>query len=428
MLEDLSRDDDRTMSWTSVADMLSQPCWGRTWVIQELASAWIATFYHGSVTLDMSLMLVIVQLLKTCHWPLTRVPAMNFLYRNRPGLFNISHELLGIWYLFQNRCDGISLHHVLRLSRKMSCQDPKDEVFAILGLASDEIKNAFPIDYRQPTAAVYARAIIVYYQHFHDLDVLLDMDSVPEKSEYPSWVVGWNQGHRSKYCSLLSLKFRAGLYDEPLTAAADEHAMVLALDVICVDTVTCHDFQGTTKSFNKDILSSPPTWTWDIDFVIRSLSQDGPLCNAIKGAVYDTITAGHQKPSVKSSAYTRRITQYNNAAAVSLEKIDLSREERKPNDWEDTLNQAVNWTRNRTLILSKQRYSGLAPSHTLPGDSIFAIHGLSIPAILRLKDDGTWTFIGAAYVRGLMDGEAIEYMKKGKYISRRYGFHGEHFY
>ena len=67
------------------------------------------------------------------------------------------------------------------------------------------------------------------------------------------------------------------------------------------------------------------------------------------------------------------------------------------------------------MILSNARLLGLAPAKTKPGDRVSIILGFCMPAILRAKEDGTWTFVGAAYVRGFMDGEALLGLESGIY-------------
>jgi hypothetical protein len=77
------------------------------------------------------------------------------------------------------------------------------------------------------------------------------------------------------------------------------------------------------------------------------------------------------------------------------------------------LGDAKFWTRNRAIIVSKTRYLGLAPEATCPGDYIFLLLGLGLPAILRPQQDGAWSFVGTALILGLMGGEAMLGFKRG---------------
>lgn len=61
----------------------------------------------------------------------------------------------------------------------------------------------------------------------------------------------------------------------------------------------------------------------------------------------------------------------------------------------------------RSLILSAGGYIGLAPFPTLPDDKVCILHGFHAPVILRPRGDGSYTFVGDAYIHALMDGEVF---------------------
>ena len=72
------------------------------------------------------------------------------------------------------------------------------------------------------------------------------------------------------------------------------------------------------------------------------------------------------------------------------------------------------WACGRTVIVSQSGLIGLGPWRTLPGDIICRLAGLSVPTILRRRDDEAYTFVGDAYVHGVMDGEAIKTVEAGE--------------
>ena len=85
----------------------------------------------------------------------------------------------------------------------------------------------------------------------------------------------------------------------------------------------------------------------------------------------------------------------------------------KPVDWRRLLFHASTHTIGRTLTLSKRRYLGLASKATEPGDQIFVLFEPFEPVILRAQDDGTFKFIGTAYVHGIIKGEALRDVEQG---------------
>jgi hypothetical protein len=69
----------------------------------------------------------------------------------------------------------------------------------------------------------------------------------------------------------------------------------------------------------------------------------------------------------------------------------------------------------RRLAVSENKHIGLASQRARVGDSICVLYGCSIPVLLRKDSDGRWTFVGDVYVHGLMNGEAVELMRKGTF-------------
>lgn len=61
----------------------------------------------------------------------------------------------------------------------------------------------------------------------------------------------------------------------------------------------------------------------------------------------------------------------------------------------------------RVFFITQDRYMGLAPIGCEAGDRICVIRGGSVPFVIQKHDDG-WLLMGECYVRGLMDGEAIQ--------------------
>jgi hypothetical protein len=125
----------------------------------------------------------------------------------------------------------------------------------------------------------------------------------------------------------------------------------------------------------------------------------------VEAVVYDVLVAGQLS---SSSGWKRH------EVAHAAEGSD-----RPPMHWEEMLRHAVGQTKNRTVILSKGRYLGLAPSLSQPGDQVVVLFGLREPAILRPQQDGSYIFLGTAYIHGLMRGEALRGLSDGNFAVER---------
>lgn len=70
-------------------------------------------------------------------------------------------------------------------------------------------------------------------------------------------------------------------------------------------------------------------------------------------------------------------------------------------------------SRGRCFFINTERYMGLAPQATQPGDRICILYGRRTPYIQRPHPNkSTYRLIGDAYVHGIMDGEAFELRDK----------------
>jgi hypothetical protein len=72
---------------------------------------------------------------------------------------------------------------------------------------------------------------------------------------------------------------------------------------------------------------------------------------------------------------------------------------------------------NRTFIVTKRGYFGLAPPHAQPGDWICVLLTAHVPFVLRRLDERHYSFVGDSYVYGISEGEIFDWAKaNGKKI------------
>ncbi|KAE8358627.1 hypothetical protein BDV27DRAFT_163403 [Aspergillus caelatus] len=67
----------------------------------------------------------------------------------------------------------------------------------------------------------------------------------------------------------------------------------------------------------------------------------------------------------------------------------------------------------RRLFVTEKRYLGLGPASMLDGDEVWVIPGAGAAFVLRPVEQETFSLIGAAYVHGAMNGEAVEQCNAG---------------
>jgi hypothetical protein len=78
-------------------------------------------------------------------------------------------------------------------------------------------------------------------------------------------------------------------------------------------------------------------------------------------------------------------------------------------DWAESLSEG------RSFFVSQKGYTGPLPDRARPGDIISLLLGGEVFYILRPKEEN-YALVGKCYVRGLMDGEAMEDLGRENYI------------
>ena len=183
-----------TTEWVAVMHILSRPWFTRAWIIQELLVAQRSIFLCGPVELERDLVLDFAGNVK-------KFPTL----KNALGLY--SHAPIDCdrpsWENSTMLCDLVTLYktfekrrlvELLRYTRSFSATDPRDKVFALVGLA-DDISNDF-IDYGNTESKVsFDVASFLLTDDSAKLPNALDLLSYVEHrdkpSDLPSWVPDW---------------------------------------------------------------------------------------------------------------------------------------------------------------------------------------------------------------------------------------------
>ena len=70
----------------------------------------------------------------------------------------------------------------------------------------------------------------------------------------------------------------------------------------------------------------------------------------------------------------------------------------------------MNFCLYRRFLVTKEGRFAVGPISTMEGDKVVLLSGSPVPYIMQKEGkerEGTWTFIGTAYIHGIMDGETM---------------------
>lgn len=394
-------------SWSSVAQLLCRPWWSRAWTVQELISARRATVLCGTSSVPWPLLDMTIQMM-------LRNTKIEELYgKRKQELFhNAVEDAHGFAYERSHRIqDGTgSLDFVMlmQITRYRDCQDPRDKVFSVLSLLTEDFQASFNPDYLAPVSMVFAGAVRSYIQHARDLHVLSSCCLSKQASDLslPSWVPDWTRAFDMSYLGGYSpndtdYNFRAS-GDSSAIASFSDDLRTLTVSGLVIDTVTYNRLQKTDQDFDyQDDESSGqncPRCSWDIHKIVAELE------GTAKGGVRSS-----RRASVRKAVFQTLIVDRDPVRGRRRQRLKLTEQNGQtwPEPLEDYLAHVRLWTQERSLIASARGYIGLAPSSTLPGDKICVLYGFHAPVILRPSADRSHLLVGDAYVHELMDGEAV---------------------
>jgi hypothetical protein len=420
---------------------------GTSLVVQELVVAKDAICYCGKTSLAWSVVCTNIDAIGS---GLLMTIAQSSHHFSKSGALD---RAWGVSYLrskFMKR-GYIDLWSLLHRNRWQDCMDPRDKVYSILGMMNQRIRRTLQPDYTKSVSQVFTMAIVADIKHSGELEVLnlVDHSSITLNQMLPSWVAdlqNFVQTWRLTKYVPKSKSYRSVRLNS-ITFSGDLH--ILHTDGLFIDVVEDACVQQTDAAL-EPLPPADDRWTWDIEKMTARLANEGgistsdqeeglktpeDLARSLGRAIYDVMIAGQ---ICTLSDWVQHDVRYPEEKPLNIEDRDFqqshlsgkatSNEQApeslrgsvlKPKDWEKLLFHASHQTLGRTLILSKTRYLALAPKATQPRDQIFVLFGLHEPAILRPQDDGTFKFVGTAYVHGFMKGEALKGWQAGEFRQQR---------
>jgi hypothetical protein len=323
------------------------------------------------------------------------------------------------------RQQGMSLiAHLIRAftltsDAAIDASEPKDRIYALLGIASDAEQLAIRPEYRSDIGfqQVYAEVARSLVWNGH-LDILtLCRSGYSRKSPYektirdaklPSWAPDWTKPLARPWGGALEDQlFRASGNTKFTPHRHDEQN--LPPNVLTIET----RFVETLKE-----VGSPWTPQWQVGFDYdgaRTLfteienflekSETRYSIKELKEAAW-RIPIGDQE--FDALGMSQRATQASSRGYNAMKSyVYDQKRNRKINTVVSYLGGMKDMHDSRPF-LSDGGYVGLCPDVSLPGDEIHIPLGLHVPLVLRKANDGFYNLVGEAYVHGIMDGEIFD--------------------
>ena len=95
----------------------------------------------------------------------------------------------------QRHSNDINLLFALATTRECLATDPRDKVFALLGLVSNPSEVGFEPDYHLTSTEVYTLTAAHLITSLNTLSVISYVDGPSASNSRPSWVPSWSGGN-----------------------------------------------------------------------------------------------------------------------------------------------------------------------------------------------------------------------------------------
>jgi len=507
-------------AWTSIGDIFTRPWWGRAWIIQELAVANSAIFLCGEIAVDCSKVFHAGELLDKYLTTIinnsddesadkahafdqfrgllegvNKVASLSLQVRiqrsdkwlesmDHPSLIEVAYNLgikdargrplewteVGDYVLHHlHKLPGHTLSSVLARFRDRQCTEPRDKIFAYLGLTRrSKEADVVQVDYNVDLSTLWRQVTRAHVRLYKDLNIFHHFASLHRPKGFSSWahdmVLSTAVDPLKFEVEELQIIFRASL-DLPAQfsfPAGDEER--LALKGVTVDVIESvghkydpmhpeedleamrdqiesqrntedlsqmrfHGFEQKSMKDWKKIAGVEEAFALITEQIFTLQRDEDGDCRLVTaepageefskmwnaasaacgGGSYPT---GQRKLDAFIQTLMLDPTYHVNYGEVFLQRRHALLKYQRGNPLAPYF--TSNGLINLSFYTTSLGYFGLSPATVEVGDKVCVLYGGRMPFLLRPTDD-YHLVVGWTYVQGLMSGEAIENPSLGEF-------------
>ena len=422
-IPEIIEDRDTRKAWDALLQLFRRPWWTRSWVLQEIAVASSDPLVGcGHKWLPWGIF-------KLAHDLVVRSVSIRVL-QTPPLTFGM------LCTIRDHRKDMIPIQgigNLLHGTMAFEATNPRDKVFALLGLAHEDDKSAIDVDYSNSVQQVYTQVT----KHLLRNDIHVLCFNVNSQSySLPSWVSDWS-GSSLRWALWMPGAYRASAgHNADIRYTSDP--CILKVASVVVDRISSFDTASridiaqspTSDSSTEEVLDNIE---WTLRAAIKKQPASGlSLLDPYKSdALWRTLVTNRyifgkaHTPGPKSPApidFGKRYEVFRDRLRVPKSfQPELPYLQRKQ-EYVKPLVQSLQVGNQRFFITQGHRI-GLGPQELQQDDMVVLILGADMPFIIRSR--GTHhQLIGPSYVHGIMNGEHLRSRTKAemKKITTRFTF------
>ncbi|VUC31677.1 unnamed protein product [Clonostachys rosea] len=470
--------------WLALHDLMERSYWYRLWIVQEIVMGASATWVRcGVSSLDWTSFCTGIAFLEENLWSVkdTLLAKERIALTSKTGP---AWSVMGIHLVYQdlsplsereeNGGQGPSFGTLLDIASFSECSDPRDKVYALVGLMPNAVAGSLQPNYNLSARDVYiatAKAFILANDN---------MEPIREghpwgPSKAPSWVADWLwkgrlRSSRTENQLWGPVKFFPRLKPPSYVpycasqgtkhdASFSENGSLLTCGGVVVDSVCGLSARGKGYfSWDESSIVQPDQW-------ISAYGDSTAIAEALYRTLVMDRVSGGQKASSRHAAIFHLPRTFAQAEREFSERgwrwlagqegyyfrweafrsvnadfklgphrfDDFFKGEIPPDasefDYSEVYSCFDRTFQKRRFMTTSNGYMGWAPDNifgkraqqTRAGDIIAVIFGCSTPMVIRPRGH-CFQIIGEAYVQGLMDGEVMELLKTERVSCQKFTF------
>ncbi|KAB5585121.1 heterokaryon incompatibility protein-domain-containing protein [Coniochaeta sp. 2T2.1] len=457
--------------WVDYAAFLQRRWFGRIWVVQESFFSGNKEAWFGDRILPWSKLMAAAQLLDETHldtvlkaYILNMLEKPKFRGSIKTKLFDNrlnNQQIFG--KLSKMSAQSLNLGQLLYFSRCFNATDPRDHIFAVLGMwdASQSYRGTtyqIKPDYDSPVADVYVHATYMATYEAQNLGMLglVEDSTFRDDPELPSWVPDYRKGHRmlpltnQVRSGTRSIRWKASdglIWNRPSTSQWSRSLPVEGLLVDVVDDIGPTYAEINSEFLLKDLLSllvkypfviypgqtfSPSEAFWrtvvqdtfreqpanndtaraafvaaavgkmrDLEVEMATLQNSMPGSSSPYQAEIDQLKFSHMQTMVQLSHLSSQAPFDQVISALAARELLNSQDK---DDFDEAFRIAYY---GRRLFRTRKGYFGITAQSLHQGDCVWILAGADTPFVLSKLHHDYWRLVGEAYVFGIMNGEVL---------------------
>ena len=455
--------------WNALSQFFQRSWFNRIWILQEVVAPNQCIVICGTYLITWNLLNVVSSYLISTSFCPTRplreddkqAAATTSPLPIRMG--NSMAAIMMLWHKKRNQHDEGQLQSVLEISRSFQSSDPRDKVYAVLGLCKGVHRGEIIPDYAKTVADVYIEVTEVLLRTSKNLNALSMVEDrlYRNRDDLPSWVPDYSAWFHNGIANMKQGVYSAskGLCPE---WTLQQRGRILSIRAAKIGQVA---MVGETK---RSLIETWSSWTWlhilvnmpktyangqnTIEAFWRTLIGDA--CNERDCSDNNELeTSTYRCPaptSLEASfrdwfafhvghgfAYSRRSGEDHLSQAIAnLDQLSandpvglipsVDEINQFANVWLDPpqafldsridiiklvrpYERAIAVIPEARFFTTSEGLMGIGPVSLLAEDCIWLIPRAEVLFIFRKRSGGDrYEFVGDAYVHGLMHGEAVE--------------------